>query len=525
MVIIHLVLLASLTFSCKKRTADDIATKDASGLSEEAEENLTDKGSLTNAPIHRVFAWEDQAQLGLRNPFRDALVGEVEGLRARGLPVPTVFRQKLRVDPVPGRTPGVPTEIGTFTRNQAPVAEPIGLAPPRQERISTLDDIKFEPHEAGGLLVMSRGHPDMPPKIAQTLRGGPTKFEHGGLVFTKVSEGSDVVTFRIENPEFTLRKTLVSSSPEELARSGWQISEQTKLGVGSFGTVYKQTFVHKDGRTISMAVKEIQLPKGKKGKGAAEAVRVEVENNSFFGNHPQFVGYFGRQDVKGKAVLYSELLTPLKVSEFRPRSVDEMAAWTAQAADGFTYMHGSHFLHRDIKPENFLMDSKGQVRIADLGLAKRADDIEKGIEAESGSTPFYMPPEDLRALQTGDPIMYRPTSDIYSLGLSLLEWRRGRGFRDKGDAFAGENPQGLVYKIAAGKLPLPSSVAKQDILSTRKPDDLDDLYMRMVDENPARRPRMREVYEATQAIREGRYSEYKAQKEWKDLQWESPPPP
>lgn len=43
--------------------------------------------------------------------------------------------------------------------------------------------------------------------------------------------------------------------------------------------------------------------------------------------------------------------------------------YTAQIATGILHLHTMDIVYRDMKPENVLLDSQGQCRLSDLGLA------------------------------------------------------------------------------------------------------------------------------------------------------------
>jgi serine/threonine protein kinase len=74
-------------------------------------------------------------------------------------------------------------------------------------------------------------------------------------------------------------------------------------------------------------------------------------------------------------------------------------------------------LHRDIKPANIMIDSREEVKIMDMGIAKNMNDDNEGGLTRVGlvvGTPFYMSPEQAQASADID---YR--SDIYSLAASM----------------------------------------------------------------------------------------------------------
>ncbi|CAF4143186.1 unnamed protein product, partial [Rotaria sordida] len=45
--------------------------------------------------------------------------------------------------------------------------------------------------------------------------------------------------------------------------------------------------------------------------------------------------------------------------------------YTRQILKRLQYLHGNHILHRDIKSANILINSRGEIKIADFGTSKR----------------------------------------------------------------------------------------------------------------------------------------------------------
>ncbi|CAD8111652.1 unnamed protein product [Paramecium primaurelia] len=83
---------------------------------------------------------------------------------------------------------------------------------------------------------------------------------------------------------------------------------------------------------------------------------------------------------------------------------------------GLEYLHQHRIIHRDLKPENLVLDSKGYVRITDLGVAKQLDTF----QIDTSGTPGYMAPEVMCGLEHGIP------ADYYSLGVIAYELMYGK---------------------------------------------------------------------------------------------------
>ena len=169
-----------------------------------------------------------------------------------------------------------------------------------------------------------------------------------------------------------------------------------------------------------------------------------------------------------------------KVKKSGPLPVRDAVEYVRQAACGLQYAHEEGLVHRDIKPANLMLDTKGTVKILDLGLALDGDDDEEGGLTKAHDekvlgTADYLAPEQSKNSHSAD-----PRSDIYALGCTLYYLIVGRAPFAKGS---------VVERIKAHwNEPAPNPLDELE----QPPADLDsaliDFYFRMMEKHPDARP-------------------------------------
>ncbi len=230
------------------------------------------------------------------------------------------------------------------------------------------------------------------------------------------------------------------------------------LGQGGMGAVYKARQRQLD-RLVAVKILPPQV-----GQAEAFAERFTREARSLAKlNHPGIVMvydfghteaglyYFVMEFVDG-----TDLRHVIQTGQLSPA---EALAVVPQICEALQYAHEEGVVHRDIKPENILLNKKGQIKIADFGLAKLLDRPATAYTLTKAGqrmgTPHYMAPEQIER-----PHLVDHRADIFSLGVVFYEM--------------------LTGELPLGRFPLPSKKVHVDVR-------LDEVVLKTLEKEPERR--------------------------------------
>ena len=199
------------------------------------------------------------------------------------------------------------------------------------------------------------------------------------------------------------------------------------IGRGGMADVFRgeDELLH---RPVAVKVFRFDAPSGEEHR------RVENEVATLAAlRHPGLVtvhdaGTVGAHNGDGIPYLVMELVTGPTLAQrlsAGPLGSAQTALLGTGIATTLAYVHANNVVHRDIKPANILLDTAVSggtfsVKLADFGIARLLDDTRLTMRGMTVGTANYLSPEQARGGEVG------PPSDIYSLGLVLIECLTGR---------------------------------------------------------------------------------------------------
>ncbi|XP_009624934.1 U-box domain-containing protein 35-like [Nicotiana tomentosiformis] len=207
-------------------------------------------------------------------------------------------------------------------------------------------------------------------------------------------------------------------SIDEIEAATNYFSNSKKIGEGGYGPVYKAYLDH---TAVAIKVLRSDMSQGQ----TQFQQELEVLNRL---RHPNVVLLLGACPEYG-CLVYEYMENGSLEDRLFCKNQSPPIPWPARfriAAEIAAALHFFHrsrpepIVHRDLKPANILLDTNYKSKISDVGLARLvpasvSDSVTQYIMTSAAGTFCYIDPE---YQQTG---MLNPKSDIYSLGIMLLQ--------------------------------------------------------------------------------------------------------
>ncbi|MFZ2956708.1 MAG: DUF2225 domain-containing protein [Candidatus Ozemobacteraceae bacterium] len=265
------------------------------------------------------------------------------------------------------------------------------------------------------------------------------------------------------------------------------------LGTGGMGAVFK-AFEEKRSREVALKFVYREIAEDQVG---FKRFRQEGEILASI-EHPNVVKVFSLEtdSATGLPFLIMEYFAGIGLTDFL-KELQQDPFWLVKTFldlfDGVRAIHAKNIIHRDLKPDNVLVNSRGDLKIIDFGIAKAARrQTQTGVAL---GTSLYMSPEQCEGRPN---ITYK--SDIYSLGICIWEVLTG-----KTPFYAPEESSDPYLAVIVKHLTAP--LPMENLLGTHFGPLFADLLVRMLEKNPEKRPDIEFITDFLLNLREKHFAQ------------------
>lgn len=251
----------------------------------------------------------------------------------------------------------------------------------------------------------------------------------------------------------------------------------SKLGQGAMAVVFKAKQLSLD-RIVAIKVLPKRLSENpefverfyREGRAAARLNHANIVQAYDVGESGGY-HYFVMEYIDGKTI-YDLIAEGKSIQE------KEAIRVILQCASALQHAHDQGLIHRDVKPKNLMLTKSGDVKLADMGLAREMGDYVTAT-AEAGrayGTPYYISPEQIRG-----EINIDARADIYGLGATFYHMVTGRV------PFDGTTPSAVMHKHLKEPLIPPDHINKSlsagvgEIIEVMMAKNADDRYPSMAE--------------------------------------------
>lgn len=237
--------------------------------------------------------------------------------------------------------------------------------------------------------------------------------------------------------------TLPLLPPEPGSLVGRQIGDfllERLIGLGGMGEVYLAQQISLP-RAVALKILRFELSRDEQYLRRFRAEAKAIAPIS----HPHIVSVYSIGEQEGLHFIAFEYVRGINLRQYIDRHgpLEEETALRIgmRVASALQQASDAGIIHRDIKPENVLITRRGEVKVADFGLARQVggEDVRLTQTGVTMGTPLYMSPEQIQ----GNELDSR--SDLYSLGIMCYHMLAGE------PPFRGETAMAVAIKHVHGE--------------------------------------------------------------------------
>jgi serine/threonine protein kinase len=210
------------------------------------------------------------------------------------------------------------------------------------------------------------------------------------------------------------------------------------IGQGGMAQVYRG---EQRGLGRRVAIK-LMLPKIARDRDMVLRFRREARTLASL-QHENIVAVHDLIEKNGQVFMVLEYVEGIDVGELavggKALPLDIALIIATGVARALEHAHFRRIIHRDIKPANVMISRRGEVKLADFGIAKDLDEADLTRTGFVVGTPSFLAPEVLQGQRADHRV------DIYAVGVLLFQLLTGK------KPFAIKDPKELFAAVISGK--------------------------------------------------------------------------
>ncbi|XP_026051204.1 mitogen-activated protein kinase kinase kinase kinase 6 [Carassius auratus] len=186
-----------------------------------------------------------------------------------------------------------------------------------------------------------------------------------------------------------------------------------RIGSGTYGDVYKARSIK---TSVIAAIKVVKLDPGDDISSIQHEITMMKDCT-----HKNIVAYFGSYLRNNKLWICMEFCGGGSLQDIYhvtgPLKERQIAYVSRETLQGLHHLHEAGKMHRDIKGANILLTERGDVKLADFGVAAEINASVAKRKSFIG-TPYWMAPEVAAVERKGG---YNQLCDIWAVGITAIE--------------------------------------------------------------------------------------------------------